>query len=117
VARLKTVGKAVLLAFASFLLAALVGRTPVPGSYALAVLVSVILCPLALGAAGARLLKLGPWATVAAVNALPVLSALDDALRLGDPVQVRWLVAAALFSWAGWRLGARGDARANDMAE
>lgn len=105
VARLKTAGKIVLLSLASFALAFAVGLTPVSKSYALAVMVSVILCPLALGFFGGRILALGPVATVAGINLLPVVSALDDAYRLGDPVQARWLVAAVLFSWAGRRLG------------
>ena len=105
VARLKTAGKIVLLTFAAFVLAFAVGLTPVSKSYALAVMVSVILCPLALGYFGGRVLALGPVAAVVGINLLPVVSALDDAYRLGDPVQVRWLIASLLFSWAGWRLG------------
>lgn len=104
---LQTAGKVLLLAALAFILALLVHWTPVPDSEALAILVSVIACPLALGAFGARALKLGPVATVAGVNLLPVLSALDDVLRMGDPVQARWLAASILFSWAGWRLGRR----------
>ena len=104
-ARLKIAGKIVLLGFAAFVLALAVGLTPVAKSYALAVMVSVILCPLVLGFFGGRVLSLGPVAAVVGINLLPVVSALDDALRLGDPVQARWLIAALLFSWAGWRLG------------
>ena len=32
-------------------------------------------------------------------------SALDDMFRLGDPVQIRWLIVSILFAWAGWRIG------------
>ncbi|MDE2143165.1 MAG: hypothetical protein KGJ84_12220 [Elusimicrobia bacterium] len=104
-ARLKIAGKIVTLILLSFLAALIVGRTPIPQSYALAVLVSVIACPLLLGITGARLLQLGPVPTMVGINLIPVLSALDDLFRLGDPVQLRWLVASILFAWAGWRLG------------
>lgn len=102
---LKLAGKILLLALLAFLLALLAADTPVARSYALAVLLSVVACPMVLGFAGARFLKLGWAAALAGVNAVPVLSALDDLFRLGDPVQFRWLIASLLFTWAGWRLG------------
>jgi hypothetical protein len=105
VSRLKIAGKIVLLNILAFVLAFIVGCTPVVHSYALAAFVSVIFCPLALGFTGARVLKLGPIATLIGVSAVPVVSALDDIFRLGDPVQIRWLIASILFAWAGWRLG------------
>lgn len=112
--RLKLAGKIIALNVLAFFLALIVGHTPVAQSYLPAVLVSVILCPLALGFAGSRFLKLGAVATLAGINLLPVLSALDDLFRLGDPVQLRWLIASIAFAWGGWRLG-RGDARIADQ--
>ncbi|MFI5346271.1 MAG: hypothetical protein ACHQ51_07850 [Elusimicrobiota bacterium] len=102
---LKIAGKIVALNVLAFVLALIVGHTPVAQSYVLAVFVSVIFCPLGLGFVGARFLRLGPVATLAGINLVPVISALDDMFRLGDPVQIRWLIAAILFTWAGWRLG------------
>ena len=102
---LKIAGKIVALNVLAFVSALLVSYTPVAQSYLLAVLISVLLCPLALGFVGARFLKLGSFATLAGINLIPILSALDDLFRLGDPVQIRWLVASILFAWAGWRLG------------
>jgi hypothetical protein len=101
----KIAGKIVALNVVAFVSALIVGYTPVVQSYLSAVLISVLLCPLALGFFGARILKLGPIATLAGINLIPVLSALDDLFRLGDPVQLRWLIASILFAWAGWRLG------------
>src|SRR3954466_9755775 len=101
-ARLKTAGKIALLGLAAFLAAFAAGLTPAARSYPLAIGVSVVLCPGALGFLGARFLRLWGGPALAPLNALPVLSALDDVFRLGDPVQARWLLASALFSWAGW---------------
>lgn len=119
-ARLKTAGKIALLAFLAFALALVVGLTPVARSYPLAVMVSVVFCPIAAGYIGGHFLALGAAATLLGINGLPVVSALDDALRLGDPVQARWLIASVLFSWAGWRLGRRAPrigGPAEDMAK
>ena len=101
---LKTGAKIVLLAALAFLLAFLVGLTPVPDSYALALAVSVVLCPALLGFIGGKWLKLGPVATLAGIEAVPVVMALDSWLHLGQPAGFVWLALSAVFAWGGWRL-------------
>ena len=110
-ARLKTAAKIVLLGALAFGLAAGVGATDLPNSYALALLVSVALCPALLGFIGARGLSLGPAATLAGINLLPVLVALDQRFHLGEPTNVGWLLASFVFAWAGWRLGRKRAAK------
>ena len=102
---LKTGAKIALLAALAFLLAFLVGLTPIPDSYVLALLVSVALCPVLLGFVGGKLLKLGPGATLAGIEAIPVVMALDSWLHLGQPAGFVWLALSAAFAWGGWRLG------------
>jgi hypothetical protein len=97
--------KTVLLGALAFALAFVVGLTSVPNSYALALAVSVLLCPLALGFLGARWLLLGPIATLVGINFLPVLMALDARFHLGEPARFGWLTVSAVVSAAGWRLG------------
>jgi hypothetical protein len=121
VAWLKTGSKTVLLGALAFALAFVVGLTAVPGSYVLALAVSVLLCPLLLGFLGARWLLLGPAATLAGIYFLPVLMAVDARFHLGEPARVDWLLLSMAVSAAGWRLGRvrprRRDAREPDMAE
>jgi hypothetical protein len=113
--------KTVLLGALAFALAFAVGRTGVPDSYALALAVSVALCPLLLGFLAARWLKLGPAATLIGIFLLPILVALDARYHLGEPARFDWLLISAAVSAAGWRLGRfatdRHDARKPDMAE
>jgi hypothetical protein len=105
VLRLKTAAKTVFLAGLAFLLAYLVGLTPIPDSYALALAVSVALCPAALGLIGGKWLKLGPVATLAGIESIPIVMALDSRLHLGEPAGFGWLAISSAFAWAGWRLG------------
>ena len=97
--------KAVLLGAISFALAFGVGLTRVPDSYALALAVSVVLCPLLLGFLGARWLRLGPAATLAGIYFLPVLMAIDARYHLGEPSRFDWLLITIAVSAAGWRAG------------
>lgn len=97
----------VLLAALSFGAAAGVGATGVQGSYAFAILVSVILCPALLGITGARWLRLGAASTLLGINFLPLVMAVDARFHLGEPVDFWWLLASFAFAWAGWRMGRR----------
>lgn len=102
---LKAGMKTVLLGAIAFALALGVSRTPAPGSYVLALAVSVALCPLALGLLGARVLRLGPAGTLIGAYFLPVLTALDARFHLGRPEPFGWLLASAAVTALGWRLG------------
>jgi len=117
--RLTLVGKTLTLAALGFAAAFAVGRTPVVMSYAASIAVSVLLCPLLLGFAGARVLKLGLAATVIGLGLLPVAVELDQELHLGAPPEIGWLAASLLVAAAGWRLGRRppDDDAADDMAK
>ena len=112
---LKTGSKTVLLGALAFALAFGVGLTGVPGSYALSLAVSVVLCPLALGFLGARWLGLNLAATLVGIDFLPVLMALDERFHLGRPARLGWLLISMAVSAAGWRLGRVKTGR--DMAE
>ncbi len=118
---LKTAAKTVGLGALAFLLALGVGATSIPNTFVLALLVSVGLCPLLLGFVGARVLALGPAATLVGINFLPVLNALDQRFHLQEPARFDWLLISMGVAWAGWRLGRvktrRRDARKPDMAE
>jgi hypothetical protein len=102
--RLKTAGKTLLLGLFSFAVAAIVGLTPIPSLYFLALLVSVILCPALLGFVSGGWLGLGPAATLLGINFLPVVFAIDSRFHLGEPAGFGWLAASVAFSWIGWRL-------------
>ena len=99
--------KVALLGALAFGLAAGVGATDAPNSYLLALSVSVVLCPALLGFIGGRWLSLGAAATLVGINFLPVLTALDQRFRLGEPAPFGWLLISFVFAWAGWRLGRR----------
>lgn len=103
----KTGAKIVFLAGLAFLTAFLVGLTPIQESYALALLVSVVLCPALLGVIGGKVLRLGAAATLVGINFLPVVMALDARFHLGEPAGFGWLAVSAVFAGAGWRLGRR----------
>jgi hypothetical protein len=103
--RLKWAAKIVLLGALAFGLAAGIGATALPNSYALSLAVSVALCPALLGFIGARSLSLGAAATLTGINLLPVLMALDQRFHLGEPTGFGWLAASFVFAWAGWKLG------------
>ena len=109
--RLKTAAKAILLAALSFGLAAGIGATALSNSYVLALLFSVAACPALLGFIGARGLSLGAAATLAGINLLPVLVALDSRFHLGEPTNFGWLLASFVFAWAGWALGRKRAAK------
>jgi hypothetical protein len=103
--RLKAAAKVVLLGVLAFALAAGAGATNAPDSYALALFLSVALCPAVLGFIGGRPLALGAAATLVGINLLPVLMALDQRFHLGEPTGFGWLLGSFVFAWAGWRLG------------
>ncbi|HEX4047333.1 MAG TPA: hypothetical protein VH309_05840 [Elusimicrobiota bacterium] len=91
-------------------MAAAIGATPLPGSYALSLLFSVVLCPALLGLVGGRWLRLGPIATLVGINFMPVVMALDQRFHLHAPMGFGWLLASFVFAWGGWRLGRRAPA-------
>lgn len=97
--------KIILLAGLAFLTAYLVGLTPIQESYALALIVSVVLCPGLLGFFGGKVLGLGAAATLVAIDFLPVVMALDARFHLGEPAGFGWLAVSVAFAWLGWRLG------------
>ena len=105
--RLRSAAKVLLLGALAFGLAAAVGATSVADSYLLALILSVALCPALLGFIGGRWLALGAAATLVGINALPLLMALDQRFHLGEPTGFGWLLLSFVFSWAGWKLGAR----------
>ena len=96
-----------LLGALAFALAAGIGATAVPDSYILALILSVALCPALLGFIGGRWLALGATATLAGINLIPVLMALDQRFHLGEPTGFGWLLLSFVFAWGGWRLGRR----------
>lgn len=104
---LKTAAKTILLGALAFALAALVGQTSLPTSFALSLAVSVALSPALLGFLGGWWLRLGPVATLAGIDFLPVLMALDARFHLGQPTDFGWLLVSFVFAGAGWFLGRR----------
>ena len=95
----------VVLAGLAFLLAYLIGLTPIQESYGLALVVSVALSPALLGFLGGRGLRLGAIATVAGIEFLPVVMALDARFHLGETTGFGWLALSFVFAGLGWRLG------------